>query len=328
MNPTATVVMVVHGEPVERVSRALAAVAAQQDVGPLTVCIAAPPDEHPPLARLGPAGAIGELRLIENPGGARSSGLNRAIAAAPDGVVVRVDARSQLPPGYVAACVRRLGDPVVGIVGGRQRPTALTGSGAAAAGIARALRNRWLLGNAPYRRPGAGGPVDTVYLGAFRRDEVLALGGYDEGLDANEDFDLATRYREAGRTVWLEEDLVVQYEPRDDLASLARQYHAFGAAKVRFWRRSGRGPNGRQRVALAGAVVGLAVATWALRRPRRVGALALGALGGVVLVDHLADPSEPDPAVRAHAWVASVVIVVSWVAGVVTGALRGERSVR
>lgn len=321
----ATVVMVVRDEPPDRVARALESVAAQEGVVGLTVCIAAPPDDHAGLATLHPGGAVTAVRLIDNPGGARCRGLNRAVAAAPDAVVVRVDARSELPPGYVVACIRRLDDPEVGMVGGVQLPETPTTAGPTAAGIARALRNRWLLGNAAYRRTDASGPVDTVYLGAFRRDELQALGGYDEALDANEDFDLAQRYLDAGRIVWLEQGMAVAYEPRAEWAALARQYHAFGESKVRYWRRTGRGPNRRQQLALAAVAVGLVVAGTAVRRPRRLALLAGAAVTGVAIVDHVADPTERDPQVRVRAWAASTVIVAAWVAGVVSGSVRGRR---
>ncbi len=326
---SATVVMVVHGEPVDRLARAFAAIAAQEGVEPLTVIVAVPAAEHGGLDAFTPVGAIGAVHLVDNPGGARSAGLNRAVAAAPHDVVVRVDARSQIPSGYVAACVQRLAaDPEVGVVGGVQWPCSPHEAGPAAAGIARALRNPWLLGNAAYRRPDASGPVDTVYLGAFRREELVGLGGYDEDLDANEDFDLAQRYRDAGRVVWLERGLVVPYEPRDQLDALARQYHAFGEAKVRFWRRTGSSPNRRQQIALAGGLVGAVVGLLALRRPVRAIALVLTAIAGVAVLDHTADPGERDPRVRAGACVAGVVIVAGWLSGIATGLLRGRRDLR
>ena len=323
-----SVVMVVRDEPRSRVQRALDAVAIQEGVDGISVVIAAPEADHADLAGLSTTGAVAEVRLVANPTGGRSAGLNRAIAAAPDGVVVRVDARSVVPPGYVAACVARLAvDLSVGIVGGGQRPTAIDDD-AGPRGIARALRNPWLLGNAAYRRPGAAGPVDTVYLGAFRRDEVLALGGYDERLVANEDFDLARRVRDQGKVVWLEPDLEVAYEPRADWGGLARQYHAFGVAKVRFWRLTGERPNRRQQVAIAGGALAGIAALLSLRRPGRALALAVAACVGGAMLDHVADPDERDLQVRSRALAASAVIVTSWLVGVLSGLLRPGRDLR
>jgi len=233
-----------------------------------------------------------------------------------------VDARSRVHPDHVARCVARLADDAnVGVVGGVQWPHALT-EDAGERGTVRALRNRWLLGNAGYRRPGASGPVDTVYLGAFRRRELLDLGGYDERLDANEDFELCSRYRDAGAVVWLEENLLVDYEPRVGTAALFAQYQAFGEAKVTYWRTTGDRPNGRQLLALGLAGGGTLALLGSIRRPRRAAALVAVGVVAVAVIDQLADPHEPDPQVRARACVASMATTAGWLWGVAHGALR------
>jgi GT2 family glycosyltransferase len=322
--------MVVRDEPLARVQRAIDALSVQRNVEPFVVVIAAPTADVERLRAIEPRGAVRSLVPVENPGGARSAGLNAAVRAAGAEIVVRVDARSVVSADHVERCVTRLhADPAVGMVGGVQRPEAFSAS-VRDRGVARALRNPWMLGNASYRRPGASGATDTVYLGAFRSRELLDLGGYDERLAANEDYDLSTRYRAGGRVVWLEDGLIVGYEPRRTFLDLWRQYRSFGAAKVRFWRATGRRPNARQTVALAaGGAAGVAVVA-AARRPRAL--LALGVTGTVVLaiVDHLADPHERDPRVRVRACYASVAVVGGWWSGVASAFLartctgRGE----
>jgi succinoglycan biosynthesis protein ExoA len=318
------VVMVVRDEPLARVRRAVDALAAQRGVDGFTVVIAAPARDVRRLRSVQPAGTVRAVWLVENDDGGRSAGLNAAARVADAEILVRVDARSVVRDDYVARCIARLAaDGTVGVVGGVQRPEAYSGR-VRDRGIARALRNRWLLGNADYRRPGAGGATDTVYLGAFRAADLLALGGYDERLDANEDFDVCARYRAEGRTVWLEPGVVVGYEPRDSLRGLASQYEAFGASKVVFWRATGGRPNARQTIAVAAGVAGALVAAGLLRRPRRLIGFAVMAAAGLAALDHVADPIEPDPRVRIEACGASAVIIVSWFAGVVSEALAGR----
>jgi succinoglycan biosynthesis protein ExoA len=318
-----SVVMVVRDEPLERVRRVAAAVAAQVGTGPLDLVIAAPSADHEALSTLRPEGAIDTIALVTNEGGERSPGLNAAFDAATSDIVVRMDARSTLPVDHVATCTRLLRlDPRIGVVGGVQWPTA-TDESATARGAARALRNPWLLGGASYRRRGRSGAVDTVYLGAFRRDEVVGLGGYDTRLAANEDFELCERYRDAGFTVWLDGDLVVAYEARPNPAELFGQYRAFGASKVRFWRSTGRRPNRRQQVALGAAVLAGGLAVVACRRPRVAGALVAAGLVTLVAVDHAADPAEADLAVRAGACVSSFAVVAGWLAGITEEWVRG-----
>jgi hypothetical protein len=314
-------VMTVLDEPIDRLERALASLAAQRDSGPLEVIIAAPSREHDRLRALKPHGAVATVVVVGNPSGRRSPGLNRAIGAASAPFVVRIDARSVLPPDYVARCVERLVlDPDVGVVGGVQRPSA-RGTGARARGIARALRNPWILGGARYRRRGSQGPADTVYLGVFHRHELLATP-YDSRLSANEDYDLCTRLRHGGRQVWLEQGLEVGYEARDTYRGLSRQYRSFGEAKVRYWRETGERPSFRQALALAaaGAVI-LGLATQ-LTRPRRGTGLAAAGMAALVVVDHFADPRERRVRVRAHSIMASVCIVGSWISGIAGEAAR------
>ena len=324
MTDSCAVVMVVKGEPRERLQRALDALAAQSGVEPFTVYVAAPVSEHPTLRTLAAHGTVREIVPVANPRGSRCAGLNAAVRAADADVVARVDARSRVHGDHLARSIARLrDDPRVGVAGGVQWPSARTDAVAEHATV-RALRNRWLLGNAGYRRPGAAGPVDTVYLGAFRRAELLELGGYDERLDANEDFELCSRYLAAGRTVWLEEDLLVDYEPRVGTAALFAQYQAFGAAKVTYWRTTGSRPNRRQLLALALAGGGALAVLASLRRPRRTAVLVIGGIAAVALVDHLADPHEPDLRVRTRAWAASVATTTGWSWGVVQGLLTGR----
>ena len=320
-----SVLVVARGEPRARLTRLLRALDAQQGPVHLEVLLAVPLEEHAALAGLDAdvgGGAVSSMRLVSNPGGARCTGLNHALRLARGDVVARADARSAPPTDYVARAVARLdAAPEVGVVGGVQQPVCVD-EGIAARGIARALRNPWLLGGAVYRRPGGAGEADTAYLGAFRTAELRAVGGWDERLAANEDFDLCTRYRAAGASVWVEAGLQVPYEPRATHRELWRQYYAFGDAKARYWRTAGAGPNRRQFAALAGAAAALGVTVLVARQPRRAVALGAGALAMLAAVDHGVDPGEREVGVRAAAYGAYATYLSAWVAGVARGLVR------
>ncbi|MGH9158124.1 MAG: glycosyltransferase [Acidimicrobiales bacterium] len=318
-----SVIVTARDEPVRRIERLLQAVAEQDVDGAVQVLIAVPPEERGRFAHLHPTGSVAEVLIVDNPAGGRSSGLNRAARASSAPIVCRLDARTLPPPDYLRRCALRLGsDPAVGMVGGTQCPRP-SGSSTLGVGIARALANPWLLGAAAYRRPGASGPVDTVYLGAFRRNQLFALGGWEERLDANEDFDLATRYREAGWLVWLEEGLEVGYEPRGSLRSVYRQYNAFGQWKVRFWRMRGARPNGRQLLALglAGATIPSFVLAAASSLWLGIAAVELLAMA-LCALDHAGGRSQTRFGVRTAAVAASVAVVAGWLSGIAWGALR------
>jgi GT2 family glycosyltransferase len=316
MDLAASVIVTVLREPPDRLSRLLRALGDQDLEGGIELVLAAAPEEVDPLRLLRPAGAVRHVVVVGNPGGARSAGLNRAAAAASADVVCRLDARSVPEPGHVRRCLERLAtDPLVGVVGGRQRPRPASSS-VKAQGAARALANPWLLGAPAYRRRARSGPVDTVYLGAFRRGQLIEMGGYDERLEANEDFELADRYRRAGQVVWLEEGLDVGYEARASVDAVFRQYFAFGRSKVRYWRIRGDRPNPRQLAALAIGSIALATLAASAPHPRRVVGLLVAAVGATAALDHAADPHEPRVCVRLLSLATSWAVVSGWLGGV------------
>jgi succinoglycan biosynthesis protein ExoA len=169
------------------------------------------------------------VRVIGNPSGRTPDALNAAIAASRGQVVVRVDAYSVLPPGYVATALDALRSSGAANVGGRQVPAATSGFARA---VAAAMRSSVGAGGATYRVGGRAGPVDTVYLGVFRREALDAVGGYDPRFTRNQDAELNLRLTRAGYTVWFEPSMAVAYQPRSSLRGLASQYLQYGR-----WRR-------------------------------------------------------------------------------------------
>ena len=190
--PTVTLFGVMFHEPRDRLEHLKDSLRHQDFQGTLEIVLAAPAMDHPDLHAVFGSWTRGPVRVLENPSGSRTVGLNAGLDAARGDYAVRVDARSFLSPDHVRLGVERLaGTPAIGVVGGHQAASIDSRAPIAARGIARALQNRWLLGNAPYRDRAASGSVDTVYLGAFRTAEASAIR-YDERLDANEDFDLSS----------------------------------------------------------------------------------------------------------------------------------------
>jgi succinoglycan biosynthesis protein ExoA len=176
------------------------------------------------------AAADSRIRLVDNPAGRTPSGLNRAIAAATGEVIVRCDGHSELPTSYVRTAVRLLAETGAANVGGVQRAE---GSSPFSRAVAYAMSSPLGVGDARFHYGGAAGAVDTVYLGAFRRDAVEAAGGFDESLLRNQDYELNIRLRAAGGTVYFDPRLAVVYHPRDSVGALARQYFQYGRWKRR-----------------------------------------------------------------------------------------------
>jgi glycosyltransferase involved in cell wall biosynthesis len=262
------------------------------------------------------------LTVVDNPRRRTSVGLNAALASARGEVVVRIDARSRVPESYIRTCTQLLAErPDIGVVGGAQVAAARS-AGVVEQGIARSLRNRWTTGLSRYRRSPVSGPTDTVWMGVFRATELKQLGGWDERVALNEDFELNQRYRAAGMVVWFEASLRSTYLPRQSLRALARQYFRFGRVKGTWWARGER-PNARQAALLAVPPAGAVVSIFVVRRlglPITAAAMAAGALA----IDTAGGDGASPPAIRLISMIATLDLAGAWWTGVIAG-FAGER---
>ena len=177
------------------------------------------------------AGAV----VVDNPERLTPCGLNHALAAARGEVVVRFDAHAEMPPGYVAACLRALDEePGAANVGG-WREVRSDGPWGRATGAA--LASRVGVGNARiWRRPAAGAPrtdVDTVPLGCWPAALLREVGGWNESFVRNQDFELNHRLRREGHRIVFDPAIWSVYHPRESLDAVARQYWDYGRFKAR-----------------------------------------------------------------------------------------------
>jgi len=274
-----------------------------------------------PTAAVARGLAAGEprLRVVDNPAGTTPAALNAAIAAARHPVIVRVDAQSRPPAGYRDRVVELLTTTGAVNVGGRQVATASAGIGWVAA-IAAAMNARLGHGGAAYRSGSQGGPVDTVYLGAFRADALRLVGGYDERFVTNQDAELNERLRRAGGTVWLDPGLAVGYLPRTGPLALARQFLGYGRGRRMTVVRHP-GSLRRRQLAAPVLVLGLLAALTMLPWTSVPLAVAVGGYGSVLLLSSLLE----GPATRRHlpgVVVALAVMHLAWGYGFLTAPRR------
>ncbi|MBM7790729.1 glycosyltransferase involved in cell wall biosynthesis [Tenggerimyces flavus] len=205
-------------------------VLAQDYPGPLEIVIAVGPSTdrtHEIAQEI--VTADPRVRLIDNPRGITPSGLNAAIRQAQHGIVMRVDGHGILSPGYIKRAVEVLEETGADNVGGVMAAEGLTPFEQA---VARAMTSALGIGGARFHLGGGAGPVDSVYLGVFRRSTLDKLGGYDETFVRAQDWELNYRIRRSGGTVWFSPDLRVTYRPRPNVRALARQFYLTGR-----WRR-------------------------------------------------------------------------------------------
>ncbi|MGH9966487.1 MAG: glycosyltransferase family 2 protein [Pyrinomonadaceae bacterium] len=172
--------------------------------------------------------------LVDNPARNIPAALNLGIAAARGEIIARMDAHAVPPLGYVRRCVEVLRQDQTGVVGMpcRVRPGANT---LMARAIAAAVSHAFGIGDAKYRL-GEGGPpqeaVDTVAFACFRKSLWKQLGGFNESLLTNEDYDFNYRVRRHGQQVILDRSGHCDYFARTTLRDLAAQYFRYGHWKA------------------------------------------------------------------------------------------------
>jgi GT2 family glycosyltransferase len=98
--------------------------------------------------------------------------------------------------------------------------------------VARAMRSPLGVGAAKFHTGGSAGESDTVYLGVFKREALMAIGGFDEHFTRAQDWELNYRLRKNGGKIYFDPRLTVTYRPRRSLLALGKQYFEYGR-----WRR-------------------------------------------------------------------------------------------
>jgi glycosyltransferase involved in cell wall biosynthesis len=169
------------------------------------------------------------VKLVANPTGKTAAGLNLAVATSNHPIVVRVDGHAKIPQNYLTLAVEILEQTGAVNVGGVMAAEGISNFEKA---VARAMRSPLGVGASRFHTGGAAGEVDTVYLGAFKREAINQAGGFDERYTRAQDWELNHRLRKNGGLIYFDPRLQVTYRPRPNLRKLAKQYFQYGT-----WRR-------------------------------------------------------------------------------------------
>jgi glycosyltransferase involved in cell wall biosynthesis len=216
------------------------------------------------------------IRVLDNPERIQAAGMNRLIRAARGELILRIDVHSDYAPSYVRACVETLERTGADNVGGAPVPRARTPFQRA---LCAALDSPLGVGGAPHRSATHEGFVDTVFLGAFRREVFDRIGLYDPRAVTNEDAELNQRLLAAGGRIYLSRAIEVGYFPRESFRALARQYFRYGAGRARTLLKHRRLPTLRPVLPFLGAVGGAVLTATSFLHP-----LTLPALGAYLFL--------------------------------------------
>ncbi|WP_433775464.1 glycosyltransferase family 2 protein [Microbacterium sp. gxy059] len=217
--------------------RAVTTTLAQSVDGPIELVLALGPssDGTTELARE-LAASDARIVLVDNPAADIPVGLNAAIRASRHPTIVRVDAHSELAPGYTRRALATLARTRAGNVGGIMRAEGRTPFQKS---VAAAYNSRVGLGGGAYHGGQEESEAESAYLGVMRRAVLDEVGLFDESIRRGEDWELNLRIRSAGYRVMFDPELSVTYWPRESWARLARQFVATGRWRGELVRRYG-----------------------------------------------------------------------------------------
>nr|WP_245559170.1 glycosyltransferase [Microbacterium indicum] len=217
--------------------RAVRSALVQEVDGPVELVLALGPstDGTTELARE-LAAADDRIVLVDNPAADIPVGLNAAIRASAHPTIVRVDAHSELTPGYTSRALATLDRTRAGNVGGVMNAEGTAPFQRAAAA---AYNSRIGLGGGAYHGASEESEAESAYLGVMRRAVLDEVGLFDESIRRGEDWELNLRIRQAGYRVMFDPELSVTYRPRESWSRLAQQFLATGRWRGELVRRYG-----------------------------------------------------------------------------------------
>ena len=301
---------------------------AQDFLEPFEVVVADGCSDDGTVALLADAASQGgyrfALRIIDNPDLAIPHALNRAVAASQGTMIIRVDGHCRVDPDYLSTLVAALrsGGDVVGPqiqqIPGAETRTART--------IALLLGTTIGTGGTPSRgRLNVRRQVEHTVMSCYHRVVWERIGGYDESLLSNEDFDFDYRAHAAGFRVFSLPKPVFKLVARSSLGGLVRQRWRYGWWKAAVLRKHPASLRLRQMLpllALVGLLSSLAYPVVAL-----LGILGYAGLAALVgFLTALRSGSGWASALTTGILSVSVLAIIHfvWSAGVLTG-LLGNR---
>lgn len=269
------------------------------------------------------------IRLLDNPRRLAAAAANIGIAESTGELLCFLSSHGVPDPEYVEVAVRVLQRTGAAGVGGVYEHVGLD---AASSAIGLAMASPFGMAS-PHRSALVETEVDTISHPVFVKQALVNIGGYDETLLRNEDYETNYRLRRNGGSLVFTPEMSSVYRPRHSLRALGRQFYDYGYWKAEVIIRHPASVRPRHLVPPA-AVVGTAVLAIASVvgsvRPWARRAAAIEVVGYAVLLAAAVRHAEParHDADTAHFVGALPVIHGAWGAGVVmglAGAVRRRR---
>ena len=165
------------------------------------------------------------MHVVDNPAKIIPVGLNLGVARSRSDLVARMDAHVDYPPNYLEVLVNFL-TSTPGAVG-VGAPYEVKGENAWGRATASVLRRPWGHGGATHQTGAKAQPTNHVRWPLYRREVVLAAGGWDETMPVNEDEEMDFRVRSHG-SIWLVPGVKSVWYVRSSPGGLVRQMWQYG----------------------------------------------------------------------------------------------------
>lgn len=166
--------------------------------------------------------------LLHNPNKTVPFALNIALQKCKGDLIIRLDAHTEYAPDYFTRIIETFADTGADIVGGPMRTVGKTNFQKA---VAYATCTKFGVGDSAFHNETHEGYVDSVYLGAWKREIFKDVGFFDEYLKRNQDDDFHYRAKARGKKIYLNPEIKSFYYPRNSFKALFSQYFQYGLYK-------------------------------------------------------------------------------------------------
>lgn len=166
------------------------------------------------------------VQLLKNYKKKQASGWNVAISNFKGDVMIRVDAHASIPENFVRKNVEILENGEM--VSGGPRPNVIEGSTAWKETLLLAEQSMFGSSMASYRRSKEKKYVNSLFHGAYRREVLEKVGGFDERLGRTEDNEFHYRIRKAGYKICYSPEIISYQYARNSLKGMMKQKYGNG----------------------------------------------------------------------------------------------------
>lgn len=168
------------------------------------------------------------IHLLENQDKIVPFALNKAIKQSTGSPIVRLDAHTLYAEDYFETIIETFQETDADIVGGPMRAAGMTDFQKA---VAYATSTKFGVGNSEFHNENFEGYVDSVYLGAWKREIFNEVGYFDERMKRNQDDEFHYRAKSFGKKIYLNPRIKSEYFPRNTISKLLSQYFQYGLYK-------------------------------------------------------------------------------------------------